>query len=117
VAQDLSGVAFGGPLTCDYLLEMDLLATGQMFEGPYRQSSLVCHFSGQAHLVSLGQGQIVDGSMSGDQVRFDIDAESAHNRGTIEGDQMGGQVEVELVIQQDLQIDTVQVVGDWSATR
>ena len=116
-AVGLAGNVFGDPITCDYDLEMFIPGVETSFVGTYRQAALVCTLTGTPQLIDFGQGNIVSGSLNGNQVQFDVDSETIHNSGTLVGDDMNGQVEVQLVIQVDSQIDTIFVVGPWSATR
>lgn len=115
-AQALSGMVFGSPITCDYDLIMQIPTTGPSFDGQYSQARLVCALNGPPMLVDFGGGDIVAGALDGDSVEFAFE-ESVLNTGTIDGDRMSGQVSVELVIQVDAQIDTVQVSGVWAAQR
>ncbi len=116
-ALGLSGTVFGGPLTCDYGLEMFIPGSGATFVGIYSQARLFCSLTGTPELIDFGQGNIVSGSLIGNQVMFDIDSETIHNTGTLVGDGMSGQVEIQLVVQVDSSIDTVVVAGAWTATR
>lgn len=113
----LTGQFFGEQVTCDYDLQMFLPGSGASFVGIYENARLFCNLTGEPQLVDLGGGDIVGGSLVGDEVRFDMDSETIHNVGTLNGDVMSGQVEIELVVQVNSQIDTVAVVGGWTATR
>lgn len=115
-ATDLAGTIFDEEITCSYELEMQLV--GEMiFSGTYRDSRLVCHLFGTPQIVGLGSGTIVDGSLDGSSVRFDMDASSIHNTGLLAGDEMSGDVEIVLVVQHHSEIDTTLVTGRWSASR
>lgn len=116
-ALGLSGSFFGTPITCDYDLEMFIPGSGPSFVGTYNDARLICSLTGAPQLIDFGGGDIVSGSLDGNKVTFDVDSETIHNSGTLVGDSMSGQVEVELVVQVNSQIDTVLVVGGWSAIR
>ena len=116
-AHGLTAVFMGDPMTCDYDLIMDIPQTGPTFAGSYRNAQLVCTLSGKSQLVDFGGGDIVGGSLVADSVRFDFDSERAHNAGTVVADRMSGQIDIELIVQVDQQIDTVHVMGAWTATR
>lgn len=115
-AEGLEGTIFGGPIICDYELQMQL-AGAAAFSGTYRDSRLVCVVFGQSELVGLGDGRIVAGAFDGSNVSFDMDAESIHNTGRLSGDRMEGDVEIVLIVQHESEIDTTLVTGRWSAAR
>lgn len=116
-ANGLTAVFAGNPITCDYELVMDIPETGPTFEGFYSNARLMCTLTGSPQLVEFGGGDIVGGTLVGASVSFSFDSEAAHNTGTIMGDSMGGQVDIELIVQLDALIDTVHVKGAWTATR
>jgi len=116
-ALGLTGSFFGTPIMCDYDLDMFIPGSGASFVGTYSDSRLFCNLTGEPQLIDFGEGDIVGGSLLGDQVQFDVDTETIRNTGTLRGDEMSGQVEIQLVVQVSSQIDTVLVVGGWTATR
>lgn len=117
-APELTGEFFGDPVTCQYELEMTIESSGSAFTGLYRSALMLCDlFGGEPQLVEAGGGRVVAGSLRGNQVEFDFDSRTIHNRGTWSGDRMSGQVDVQLVIQHNAQIDTILVTGPWGATR
>ncbi len=107
----------GDPLTCDYDLSMQIPQSGPMFTGLYSDAQLVCTLAGMTQLVDFGGGDVVGGALVADSVWFDFDSDRTHNAGTIAGDRMSGRLDIQLIVQVDAQLDTVQVVGDWTATR
>ncbi|MCG8467147.1 MAG: hypothetical protein MJB57_02925 [Gemmatimonadetes bacterium] len=117
VANDLIGTFLASPVECDYTLDMFLPGTSATFLGTYENAQLLCDLNGQTQLVDFGQGTVVGGTLSGNRISFNLDAETVRNTGTVDGNWMGGQVDVDLVIQMDARIDTILVTGGWSATR
>ena len=84
----------------------------------YSNAVLSCALTSETpQVVDFGGGDVVSGALARDSVRFDFDSETVRNSGTIDGDRMSGRVEVQLVVQVSSDIDTVLVVGDWTATR
>ena len=116
-APDLEGDFFGDPVTCDYNLRMRIANTGPQFSGTYSDALLVCNLFGQPQIVDAGSGRIVGGTLTGSSVQFDFDFETFHNTGTIMGDEMGGYVALQLVVQVNQQVDTIFIRGRWSAPR
>ena len=117
-APALSGSFEGSPVACEYGLRMTLGGVaGPTFTGSYREALLVCDLFGAPQLVDVGEGLVVAGSLEGRAVQFDFDSETIRNTGTISGDDMSGQVSIQLVVQHDRDIDTILVTGAWSASR
>ena len=117
VAPSLLGDFLGSPLDCAYELEMDLVQSAMSFSGTYRNALLVCDLNGRTQPVDGGSGVVVNGTIEGNSVRFDIDAEDIQNTGTIDGDSMEGDVSIVLIVIVSPDTDTVVVRGRWSAVR
>jgi len=113
----LTGSVLGESITCRYNLDMELQESGTSFSGIYSRARLFCVLFGVDQIVDAGEGDIVDGVLTGNDVVFNVDSDGIRNTGTVSGDTMSGQVEVRLVVQQNQAIDTVHVMGAWSASR
>jgi len=113
----LTGSVFDEAITCRYNLEMDLQESGTSFSGFYRRARLFCLLFGVDQVVDAGEGDIVDGVLTGSDVVFNVDSDGIQNTGTVSGNSMTGQVEVTLVVQHMTATDTALVIGAWSATR
>lgn len=116
-ATAVTGTVLGESVTCEYNFEMRLEESGMSFSGQYSNALLVCILFGQTQIVDGGEGDIVQGSLTGGNVTFDVDTENIRNTGRLEGDSMSGQVRIELTVQHDTNIGTLVVTGPWSAVR
>ena len=92
-----------------------LSQTDNTFTGSYGAGTITCSGNGQQLSENVPGGVIVNGTVSGDQVAFDLDTQDAHQTGTISGNSMSGTS----VWRLDLGAPTgvITLNGNWSAVR
>jgi len=117
VANELKASVFGEDVDCVYRFEMKLTVAGGTFDGTYRDALMTCTLFGESQIVDAGEGDIVGGSLLGNDVQFDVDTEGVRNIGTLAVTGMSGEVSIELIVQRHALIDTIMVRGPWTASR
>ena len=92
-----------------------LTQTGNTFTGSYGAGTITCSGNGQQLSENTPGGVIVDGTVSGSQVAFDLDTQDAHQTGTISGNSMSGTSIWRLDLGSPTGVITLN--GNWSAVR
>jgi hypothetical protein len=99
----------GSGLSCSITLTMQLSQTHGTFNGTYSNGSINCSGQSQAGLT----GTIINGTVTGSAVAFDIDDPGAHQTGTVAGNTMNGSAHWTV----STSSGSVSLAGTWSATR
>jgi len=110
-ATNLSGsgvsCAFGGA-------PMTLTQSGTTFSGTYGPGTMTCTAGGQP-VSGQFQGTIVNGTVDGNAVAFDLDTQDFHQTGSVNGNSMSGTARWTF----DLggSVGVVVLNGNWSAAK
>ncbi|HET7251688.1 MAG TPA: hypothetical protein VFI79_17725 [Gemmatimonadales bacterium] len=99
----------GSGLSCAISLTMQLTQTGATFNGTYSNGSVTCNGQSQTGIT----GTIINGTVSGSKVTFDVDDPGAHQTGTVAGNTMNGNAHWTI----STSSGSVSLAGTWSATR
>lgn len=99
----------GSGVTCSLTIPMQLSHTGAVFSGTYSNASISCNGQSQSGI----SGSIVNGSVNGNGVTFDVDTAAAHQTGTASGNTMHGSATWTIPTQSG----SIVLSGTWSATR
>ncbi|SRR6266568_5546066 len=99
----------GGGHSCGLTLTMTLTHQGTTLTGPYSNAILAC--DGQSSTPFTGT--VVNGTVNGDQVSFDLDTTALHQTGTLSGASMSGPATWTI----SNGITTIVLTGNWAATR
>jgi hypothetical protein len=105
----------GQGVSCNLLnTPVSLSQSGTTFTGTYGPGTLSCQAGGQP--VSVGtQGSIVNGSINGNSVTFDLDTQDLHHTGTISGNSMSGTARWTFDFGGSIGVVTLN--GNWSAAK
>jgi len=108
-----SNLASGG-VTCNSSgTALTISQQGGTFSGSYNGGTISCFSSGGSFSGDVGSGTVVNGSLNGTGVSFDLDTGDWHNSGNVSGNSMSGTVTVRLVVNSS----TVILTGSWAAAR
>jgi hypothetical protein len=99
----------GSGLSCSISLTMQLTQTGATFNGTYSNGSVNCNGQSQTGIT----GTIINGTLSGTVVTFDVDDPGAHHTGSVSGNTMNGNAHWTIPSGSG----SVTLAGTWSATR
>jgi hypothetical protein len=75
-----------GSVTCVLTFPMQLTQSGSTFTGTYANGSVDCNGTVQTGAA----GNIVNGTLNGSSVTFDVDDANGHQTGTVNGSTMSG---------------------------
>ena len=99
----------GGGVSCSIALTMQLTQTAGTFNGTYSNGSINCNGQSQTGIT----GSIINGTITGSSVAFDVDDPAAHQTGTVAGNTMNGNAHWSVTTSSG----TVVLTGTWSATK
>jgi hypothetical protein len=88
---------------------LELTQNGARFGGSYRVQTLTCNGKSGA----LSTGSVVNGSVAGNQVAFDLNDPAFHQSGSLNRDEMSGPATWTLLIDGT----SYTVTGTWTASR
>lgn len=111
--------ATGGGVSCALPpVILDLEHGGGTLRGDFRATGAVnCLYQGAPFTGTLGNGKVVNGSVSGSAVAFDLSAEALHFGGTLTGDTaMSGGMSWQVTFV-GTPVGQVTLGGNWSARR
>jgi len=108
-----SNVAGGGASCTISNLRLSITPSGTTFSGTYSGGVLVCTGNGQTVTLGPFQGIVVNGTINGTSIAFDLDTQDWRNVGTVGGSSMSGQVTVRL----DFGQGPITLRGNWAAAR
>ena len=108
-----SNVAGGGASCTVTNLRLTFVQSGTTFSGSYSGGTMTCAAEGESATIGPFQGTVVNGTIDGNRVSFDLDTQDWHNSGTLSGSSMSGQVTVRI----DLGDGPITLSGSWSAAR
>jgi len=86
---------------------------GTSFSGSYGGGTLTCSSSGGSQSLPIGTGIVLNGSVTGSAVAFDLDTSDWHNGGTINGNSMSGTAMIRVVVGGV----PYTLTGTWGASR
>ncbi|HUL71358.1 MAG TPA: hypothetical protein VLT17_14110 [Gemmatimonadales bacterium] len=114
---NLHAVIQGATFTCNLSgTTLSLTQTGTSFSGSYSGGTMTCTYRGQNYSVPIsGTGTVINGTLNGNAVTFDLDDPSFHFTGTAVENHMSGSC----VLQGDLgpPIGLVTLNGTWQLSR
>jgi hypothetical protein len=95
--------------------QLTLTQTGATFSGSFSGGELFCTAPGSTGAVPIGSGSVINGTVSGSTISFDLDTPDFHHEGSVSGNSMSGTVE--WVIDFGLPSGEVTLNGTWEAER
>ena len=98
----------GGGHSCSLTLTLTLTQQGSAFTGSYTNAMVTC--DGQSG--GPVSGTVVNGTVHGDQVSFDLDTQALHQTGTVSPASMFGAATWTL----SNGTTTITLTGNWAAT-
>jgi hypothetical protein len=106
----------GSGMSCDWAgATMNLTQSGATFTGSYSGGTLTCRSGGQSASEQVGGGSIVNGTVNGSKVTFEIDSPDMPMTGKVSGESMSGTG----MLRYDLgsPYGVVTLNGNWAAVR
>ncbi|HEY7878521.1 MAG TPA: hypothetical protein VIC55_09870 [Gemmatimonadaceae bacterium] len=91
--------------------QLSISQSGSAFSGTYDGGTLSCTTEGNSASLDFGSGSIVNGTIAGQNVAFDLDSPQEHLTGVVSGTSAAGRIAI---------ADTangVALSGTWSASR
>ena len=106
----------GGGASCNFSnVRADLQQTGNTFVGTYSGGTVSCSGQGGTFSDLLDPGSVINGTVNGNAVAFDIDTPDFHLVGTINGGSMAGTAR--LVLDFGAPIGSIVMNGNWAAAK
>ena len=103
-----------GGITCSSSgTTLTITQQGTSFSGSYGGGTLTCSSSGGSQSLPIGTGIVLNGSVTGSAVAFDLDTSDWHNGGSINGNSMSGTATIRVVVGGLL----YTLTGTWGASR
>ena len=88
--------------------------SGSTFTGTYGPGTVTC-LAGAESVSFPVQGTVVNGTLNGNSVQFDLDTQDIHHVGTLSGNSMSGTVQWTIDFGGDIGVVTLS--GNWSAAK
>src|SRR4051794_12957750 len=111
IASNMSGQG----VSCNLLnTPLSLTQSGTTFTGTYGPGTLSCQAGGQPASTGVN-GSVVNGTINGNSVQFDLDTQDLHHTGSINGNSMSGTAR--WVFDFGGSIGVVTLNGNWSAAK
>jgi hypothetical protein len=95
--------------------QLTLNQTGETFTGSYAGGEMACTGPGGGTSFEIEPGTVINGSVDGNSVTFDLDTPDARQTGTVDGNSMSGTAR--WTIDLGALIGIVTLNGTWSAAR
>jgi autotransporter translocation and assembly factor TamB len=92
-----------------------LTTSGNTFTGTYGSGTMTCAAAGQSESWPFPSGAIVNGTINGNTVAFDLDTPDQHQAGTVSGTSMSGTATWKFNL--GAPYGEVTLAGNWSATK
>ncbi|HEU4680291.1 MAG TPA: hypothetical protein VFS51_01015 [Gemmatimonadales bacterium] len=89
--------------------------TGATFSGSFSGGELFCTAPGSTGAVPIGTGSVINGTVSGTNLSFDLDTPEFHHEGSVSGSSMSGTAE--WIIDFGLPAGEVTLNGTWEAEK
>ena len=93
---------------------MTISQSGTTFTGTYGPGTVTC-VSGADSFSYVAQGTVVNGTVNGNSVQFDLDTQDLHLTGGVNGNSMSGTARWSIDFGGDIGVVTLN--GNWSAAR
>lgn len=95
--------------------QLTLNQSGATFSGSYSGGELFCTAPGSTGPVPVGTGSVVNGTLSGTSLSFDLDTPDFHHEGVVSGTSMSGTAQWTLDF--GLPVGQVTLNGTWEAAK
>lgn len=89
--------------------------SGTSFSGSYTGGTVFCSGPGGGTTVPIGSGSVINGTVNGSSVIFDLDTPDSHFAGTMSGNSMSGNAQWRVDL--GAPIGVITLSGTWAATR
>jgi hypothetical protein len=105
----------GEGVSCNLLnTPLSLTQSGTTFTGTYGPGTLSCQAGGSPVSVNT-HGSIVNGTVNGNSIQFDLDTQDFHHTGTVNGSSMSGTARWTFDLGGTIGVVTLN--GNWSAAK
>jgi len=106
----------GGGISCtsNTPFPLTLSQSGTTFNGTYGAGNVTCVGGGES-ITFTASGSVVNGSVSGNTVNFDLDTQDFHHTGTLNGNSMSGTATWTFDL--GAPVGEVTLSGNWSASK
>lgn len=106
----------GSGMSCSWTGgSMNLVQSGDTFSGSYSGGTLSCVGGGESMSVPMGTGAVVNGTLNGDAVSFQLDSPDYPFSGSVSGSSMSGTCSLRYDLGQPYGVITLS--GSWGAAR
>ena len=106
----------GSGMSCDWSgATMTLTQSGATFSGSYSGGTLTCRSGGESASSPVGSGSVVNGTVNGTDVSFQIDSPDMPMTGSISGQSMSGTGTLRYDLGSPYGVVTLN--GNWGAVR
>ncbi len=100
------------PISCDFFLTLILSQVNENLRGTH-DGFISCEAPGDS-FFQLVEGDVVNGSIDGNRIEFDLDGPDFHNEGVVSGETMAGTLIVTVVLDDG---EEILLTGPWVAVR
>lgn len=106
----------GSGISCSWSgASMNLVQSGETFSGTYGGGTITCSGGGESFSGQMGSGSVVNGSVSGNSVSFQLDSPDYPFSGTISGSSMSGTCSLRYDLGDPYGVITLS--GNWGAAK
>ena len=107
----------GGGVSCSSSAptQLSLDQTGSTFTGSYQGGEMTCIGPGGTSSFAITPGTVINGTVEGNSITFDLDTPDAHQTGTVSGNSMSGTARWRLDLGAPIGVLTLN--GNWGAAR
>jgi hypothetical protein len=107
----------GGGISCSSTepTQLTLDQSGTSFSGSYAGGTLLCSGPGGSASVPVESGSVINGTVSGNNVTFDLDTSDSHFTGTVNGNSMSGTAQWRINFGAPIGVITLN--GNWGAAK
>jgi autotransporter translocation and assembly factor TamB len=92
-----------------------ITTSGNTFTGTYGSGTMTCAAGGQSQSGQFPSGAVVNGTINGNAVAFDLDTPDQHQTGTVSGNSMSGTATWKYNF--GAPYGVVTLTGSWSASK
>lgn len=104
----------GSGISCNWSGgSMNLVQSGDTFRGTYGGGTITCSGGGESVSQTMGSGSVINGSVSGNSVSFQLDTPDYPFTGTITGSSMSGTCSLRYDLGEPYGVITLS--GNWGA--